>query len=98
MLKEAETEETIGFLSHFYHWCHFTWGSGAGPLHPNPQATSMISTWYTCAASTVQVSQSCIDEFKKPWSATALLSGTPAGGQGGKLPLLEIKMSSIFYV
>ena len=23
MLKETETEETIGFLSHFDHWWHF---------------------------------------------------------------------------
>ena len=24
-LKETETEETIDFLSHFYHWWHFNW-------------------------------------------------------------------------
>ena len=29
MLKEAETEETRIFLSHFYHWCHLDlWGLG----------------------------------------------------------------------
>ena len=33
MLRETETEETIGFLSYFYHWWHFNWG-GAGLLNP----------------------------------------------------------------
>ena len=28
MLKETETEETIGFLSHFDYWWHFNWGGG----------------------------------------------------------------------
>ena len=36
MLKETETEETIGFLPRFYHWWHFNWGGGGGPLgHTN---------------------------------------------------------------
>ena len=31
-VKETEIEETIHFLSHFYHWCHFNWGEeGGGP-------------------------------------------------------------------
>ena len=25
MLKETGTKETIRFLSHFYHWWHFSW-------------------------------------------------------------------------
>ena len=32
MLKETETEETIGFLLHFHHWKHFNWlVEGGGP-------------------------------------------------------------------
>ena len=38
MLKETETEETIGFLSHFCHWWHFNWGVG---LLGSPLATLM---------------------------------------------------------
>ena len=34
MLKETETEETIGFLSHFCHWRHFHW-EGPGSLAPS---------------------------------------------------------------
>ena len=40
MLKENQTEETIGFLSHFYHWWHFIW---EGPCPELPQATPMIN-------------------------------------------------------
>ena len=32
MLKE--TEETVGFLSHFYHWWHIDWGGGGIPESP----------------------------------------------------------------
>ena len=34
MLKETETEETIGFLSRFWHWWHFNWGKRA----PSPSS------------------------------------------------------------
>ena len=34
MLKETETEETIGFLSHFCHWWHFNWEGGRAPCPP----------------------------------------------------------------
>ena len=33
MLKQSETEDTIGFLSHFYDWWYFDLGRGrGGPL------------------------------------------------------------------
>ena len=30
MLKETETEDIIGFLSHIYDWWHFNWEGPAG--------------------------------------------------------------------
>ena len=32
MLKETETEETIDFSPHFYHWRHFNWEQAFCPL------------------------------------------------------------------
>ena len=39
MLKQTETEKTIGILSQFYHWWHFNWGEGERV----PLATPMAS-------------------------------------------------------
>ena len=42
MLKETEIEETIGFLSHFYHRWHFNWGGPGPPAPPGYAYVSMI--------------------------------------------------------
>ena len=43
MLNETETEETIGFLTHFYHWWSFNWGKGPGLL-----AMAMVGPFRFC--------------------------------------------------
>ena len=72
MLKETETEETIRFLSHFYHWWHLNWGGGGGPsMPPWLRLCVACQASFTQAVAVARLNFSKVRDRKSSFSHTA---------------------------